>query len=92
MKNLSIETIEKMLVENFANDFAKMVALENEYNESGVYSGGKELETLINLKENVSCKMVALLLDDENANEYWEKVEFIELTIGNLVEEKTAEF
>lgn len=91
MKNLSIETIEKMLVENFANDFAKMVALENEYNESGVYSGGKAMETLINLKENVSSKMIKLLLD-ENANDYWEKVEFIEMTIGNLVEEKTDEF
>ena len=91
MKNLSIETIEKMVEENFANDFAKMVALENEYNESGVYSGGKTLETLINLKENVSSKMIKLLLD-ENDTEYWEKVEFIEMTLGNLVEEKTDEF
>lgn len=91
MKNLSIETIEKMLEENFANDFAKMVALEKEYNESGVYSGGKELETLINLKENVSCNVIGLLLDRLDAD-YWEKVEFIELTIGNLVGEKAEEF
>ena len=91
MKNLSIEAIEKMLVENFANDFAKMVSLENEYNNSGVYSGGKELETLIELKENVSCNVIGMLLDRLDA-EYWEKVEFIEMTIGNLVEEKAEEF
>ena len=91
MKNLSIETIEKMLEENFANDFAKMVALENEYNESGVYSGGKAMEKLINLKENVSCNVIGMLLDRLDT-EYWEKVEFIETTIGNLVEEKAEEF
>ena len=91
MKNLSIETIEKMVEENFANDFAKMVALENEYHASGVYAGGKELETLINLKENVSCNVIGMLLDRLDAD-YWEKVEFIELTIGNLVEEKAEEF
>ena len=91
MKNLSIETIKKTVEENFANDFAKMVALENEYNESGVYGGGKALETLINLKEDVSCNVIGLLLDRLDAD-YWEKVEFIELTIGNLVEEKAEEF
>lgn len=91
MKNLSIETIEKMLEENFANDFAKMVVLENEYNESGVYSGGKAMEKLITLKENVSCNVIGLLLDRLDT-EYWEKVEFIETTIGNLVEEKAEEF
>ena len=92
MKNLSIETIEKMLEENFANDFAKMVALNSEYYANETYGGGKALEKSIEIQENVSCKMVALLLDDENANDYWENVEFIEMTIGNLVEEKTDEF
>lgn len=87
MKNLSIETVEKMLEENFANDFAKMVALNNACEENEPYGGGKELEALINLKENVSSKMIKLLLD-ENDSEYWENVEFIEMTIGNLVEEK----
>ena len=91
MKNLSIETIEKMLEENFANDFAKMVVLENEYNESGVYSGGKAMEKLITLKEDVSCNVIGLLLDRLDT-EYWEKVEFIETTIGSLVEEKAEEF
>lgn len=91
MKNLSIETIKKTVEENFANDFAKMVALENEYNASGVYGGGKALETLIELKENVSCNVIGMLLDRLDAD-YWEKVEFIELTIGNLVEEKAEEF
>lgn len=88
MKNLSTKTIEKMVEENFANDFAKMVALEKEYNESGVYSGGNSMEKLIELKENVSCNVIGMLLDRLDA-EYWEKVEFIEMTIGNMVEEKT---
>lgn len=88
MKNLSIETVEKMLEENFANDFAKMVTLNNEYHASGIYDGGKALEKSIEIQENVSSKMIKLLLD-ENDNEYWENVEFIEMTIGNLVEEKT---
>ena len=89
MKNLSIETIEKMLEENFANDFAKMVVLNNEFYAN---DNGNAMEELINLKENVSCKMVSLLLDNENDNDYWENVEFIEMTLGNMVEEKTDEF
>lgn len=85
MKNLSIETIEKMLAENFANDFAKMVELNNDYYKN---DNGKAMEKLIELKENVSCNVIGMLLDRLDT-EYWEKVEFIELTIGNLVEEKT---
>lgn len=88
MKNLSIETIEKMLEENFANDFAKMVALNNDFYKN---DSGKAMEKLINLKENVSCNVIGLLLDRLDT-EYWEKVEFIETTIGNLVEEKAEEF
>lgn len=88
MKNLSIETIEKMLVENFANDFSKMVALNNEFYAN---DNGNAMETLIELKENVSCNVIGMLLDRLDA-EYWEKVEFIEMTIGNLVEEKAEEF
>ena len=85
MKNLSIETVEKMVEENFANDFAKMVELNNDYYKN---DNGKAMEKLIELKENVSCNVIGMLLDRLDA-EYWEKVEFIELTIGNLVEEKT---
>lgn len=88
MKNLSIETIEKMLEENFANDFAKMVALNNEFYAN---DSGNAMEKLIELKENVSCNVIGMLLDRLDA-EYWGKVEFIELTIGNLVEENTDEF
>ena len=88
MKNLSTETIEKMLVENFANDFAKMVVLNNDFYKN---DSGKAMEKLITLKEDVSCNVIGMLLDRLDT-EYWEKVEFIELTIGNLVEEKADEF
>ena len=88
MKNLSIETIEKMLEENFANDFAKMVVLNNDFYKN---DNGKAMEKLITLKEDVSCNVIGMLLDRLDT-EYWEKVEFIETTIGNLVEEKAEEF
>ena len=88
MKNLSIETIEKMLEENFAKDFAKMVVLNNDFYKN---DSGKAMEKLITLKEDVSCNVIGLLLDRLDT-EYWEKVEFIETTIGNLVEEKAEEF
>ena len=88
MKNLSVETIKKMVEENFANDFAKMVALNNDFYKN---DNGKAMENLINLKENVSCNVIGMLLDRLDA-EYWEKVEFIEMTIGNMVEEKSDEF
>ena len=88
MKNLSIETIEKMVAENFANDFAKMVELNNDYYKN---DNGKAMEKLINMKEDVTCNVIGMLLDRLDA-EYWEKVEFIEMTIGNMVEGKTDDF
>lgn len=83
MKNLSIETIEKTLQENFANDFATMVELANEANNS-VYGNSEALETLIEMKHFVAND-IATLLDVEE--EDYEAIDFIDLTIGNLVDD-----
>lgn len=88
MKNLSVENIKAVLVDTFKKDYKELQGLNELYNltVNPAYEGSFYLDTLIELKHSLAHDVASMLDVDPDNEDYDEIVDFIDLTIGDLLE------